>query len=138
MLIVAEIAGRITGEDQLSTSPLDLAKIDHIPIHRLLADATRSVRLCECEGRGGSDLSPDQAHICIDCNFTSCLKCGQKPLHNYGSLDNYSRLHPSNFEKLLKQALPMRIAFEGIQDDILNSLFNSKPAKDIAAKTRKL
>ena len=133
-LMKDDIARRIQGEEQLSTSPLDLAKIEHIPIRRLLEDASRSARLCECEGRGGSHLTPDQAHHCRDCNFTSCLKCGQKPTHDYVSLAEYQRLHPSNFEKQLKQALPMRLAVDGINDELLEYL---RATKDGAAITTK-
>ena len=132
-LISAVLAARIKGEDQLTTSSLDLAKIEHIPIKRLLAEATRSVRLCECEGRGGSDLSPDQAHRCTECNFTSCLKCGQKPTHSYSSLADYERLHPSNFEKLLKQALPMRLSVDGVTEEMLEYL-RATTGKDIPDK----
>src|SRR5947207_7761399 len=127
-----DISKGITGEDQLTTYPLDLAKIEHIPIHRLLADATRSVRLCECEGRGGSDLTPDQAHKCLECNFTSCLKCGQKPTHSYAPLDRFERLHPSNFEKSLKQALPMRLSVDGISEEMLEQLRLQKNSSRIS------
>ena len=134
-LIIDNIARRIQGEEQLSTSHLDLAKIEHIPINRLLADASRSARLCECEGRGGSNLTPDQTHKCLDCNFTSCLKCGQKPTHNYVSLADYQRLHPSNFEKQLKQALPMRLSVDGITDAVLEYLRATKDGAAIATKS---
>lgn len=133
-LTIATIANRIKGEDQLTTSSLDLAKIEHIPIQRLLAEASRSARLCECEGRGGSDLSPEQAHRCTECNFTSCLKCGQKPTHAYSSIPAYERLHPSNFEKLLKQALPMRLSVNGVTEGMLEYLQFTK-GKDVPEKT---
>lgn len=117
-----DIAGHISGEDKLTTTSLDLSKIEHISIQQLLADASRSARLCECEGRGGSDLTPEQVHRCRECGFVSCLKCGQKPTHDYAPLERYQRLHPSDFEKQLKQALPMRIMIDGITEDMLEHL----------------
>ena len=139
MLTVTDnIARHITGEEQLSTSPLDLVTTQHIPIRRLLEDASRSVRLCECEGRSGFDLTPDQAQKCRECEFTSCLKCGQKPTHDYHSLQDFQRLHPSIFEKLVKQALPMRLRVEGITDDLLDSLRESKSASQIKERTWKM
>ena len=131
---VDDIASHIAGDEQLTKCTLDLSKIEHIPIQRLLSEASRSVRLCECEGRSGSDLSPDQAHQCQQCGFTSCLKCGQKPTHDYIPLHGFERLHPSNFEKLLKQALPMRLKVDGVTEEMLEDLRTTK-ASEVNEKT---
>lgn len=116
-----DISGRICGDEQLTQSELDLFTTENVPLVEVFNGAQRSRRLCQCEGR--EQMTSNKLHICLDCGFSSCEKCGGRPEHNYVPYDKTdSRITPASFAKLLKRALPMRLRLGGIDGDTLENL----------------
>ncbi|KAJ3021731.1 hypothetical protein HKX48_007900 [Thoreauomyces humboldtii] len=110
---------RVVGEDQLESSTYDLGSCRPVgTIAAVLADAKRSARLCGCEGRDAIALAP--IRVCLDCQVTSCEKCGKRPKHNYVPLQG-SRISPADFEDTLKGVLPMRLCLHGFSRDMLDA-----------------
>ncbi|KAI0339611.1 hypothetical protein BDW22DRAFT_1335785 [Trametopsis cervina] len=113
----------ISGEDRLVEKPLDLAAANAArSMAELLADATKSIRLCECEGR--KDMTTRQLQRCADCGATSCIKCGGRPKHNFEPIDlvAHPRLPPSDFERELKASLPMALVLSSVTQKLLDKL----------------
>ncbi|TFY81373.1 hypothetical protein EWM64_g2645 [Hericium alpestre] len=112
----------ISGEEQLLEAPFDLSKTAEHSLSQLLTDAMRSVRLCDCEGR--KDMTSRELRRCADCGWTSCVKCGGRPEHNYEVLDFEAlpRLSPSAFTRGLKAALPMRVALSSVTEAFMDGL----------------
>jgi hypothetical protein len=112
----------ITGDNKLQEKPLDLAARAARPLADLLADATKSARLCECEGR--KDMTTRQLRRCQNCGSTSCVRCGGYPEHKFEDikLAENPRMHPSEFERELKASLPMVLLLPGVTQDLLNGL----------------
>lgn len=78
--------------------------------------ANQSSRACYCEGRSGMTDAPLQK--CKACDHTTCVKCGISPKHEYVSFSP-DRIAPTDFEQLLKSAIPMKIMLAGLSiDDI--------------------
>ncbi|KAK9448197.1 uncharacterized protein V1518DRAFT_419949 [Limtongia smithiae] len=103
------------GEDHLEIVDIDLATYDEdTTLPELLVLCNKSRRLCTCEGRSSITMNPIQ--ICKQCGFTSCSRCGGRPEHDYEPLDTSDRVLPTDFEKILKKAIPMRVKVEGIND----------------------
>ncbi|KAF8446480.1 hypothetical protein BGX38DRAFT_1271075 [Terfezia claveryi] len=118
---VEDISYRVSGDEQLVESALDLFTTENVPLKEILDGAQRSRRLCQCEGR--EQMTSNKLNICLDCGFPSCEKCGGRPEHNYvpyAGID--SRIVPSAFAKLLKRALPMRLKLGGIDGGGLEEL----------------
>lgn len=118
-----DIEGRITGEDQLSQQPLDLAaSTSQLTLQAILEQAQRSARLCSCEGR--KDMTERTLNRCVDCDSTSCVKCGGRPEHNLQPIDlkAHPRLSPSTFEKDLKAVLPMSLTVSSVTKALLDKL----------------
>ncbi|EPS37854.1 hypothetical protein H072_8336 [Dactylellina haptotyla CBS 200.50] len=90
-----------------SFQELDLAGSKQLKIKDLLKAATRSARMCVCEGR--TLMSTNSVQICSACGHSSCTKCGQKPTHVYTAFDKFPRIEPSKFEDQLKDILPMLV-----------------------------
>ncbi|KAI0317160.1 hypothetical protein OF83DRAFT_1059143 [Amylostereum chailletii] len=119
---VESVEDHISGEDQLHQAPLDLSSTTNTPLPILLTNAMKSARLCDCEGR--KDITDRQIMRCLDCGSSSCVKCGGRPEHNTEPVDVQSepRLSPSTFSPDLKNALPMRLQFTGIDGQLLDGL----------------
>ncbi|KAL5513360.1 hypothetical protein ACEPAH_3759 [Sanghuangporus vaninii] len=132
-LTQADIEAHISGEDKLSERPLDLSTMVESSLKALLRKAQASVRLCECEGR--TDMTTRVLNRCVDCDFTSCEKCGGRPEHNYQAIDfsDRPRLSPQAFSQELKAALPMSISVQGMTGDLLDALHQAH-ASDIPEK----
>ncbi|KAA1132444.1 hypothetical protein PGTUg99_009453 [Puccinia graminis f. sp. tritici] len=108
----------ITGNEDLSTYPLDLSKTCPIKPD-FFGRATASARLCICEGRSGTASAKIQC--CQTCGYTSCQTCGGRPSHNYQVRDS-ERLSPGVFERELKEILPMRLSIDGLNQDLFSQL----------------
>ncbi|KAI0773312.1 hypothetical protein BD413DRAFT_541087 [Trametes elegans] len=120
---VEDVESHVTGEEQLSQQPLDLAaSASQTTLEGILDEAERSARLCGCEGRKG--MTDRTLNRCVDCNSTSCVKCGGRPEHNYQAVDlkAHPRLSPSEFEKDLKAVLPMSLNISGVSKKLLDKL----------------
>jgi hypothetical protein len=108
----------ITGNEDLSTYPLDLSKTCPIKPD-FFGRATASARLCICEGRSGTASAKIQC--CQTCGYTSCQTCGGRPSHNYQVRDS-ERLSAGVFERELKEILPMRLSIDGLNQDLFSQL----------------
>ncbi|KAG2338586.1 hypothetical protein BDR05DRAFT_918202 [Suillus weaverae] len=113
---------RIKGHEDLVERPLDLAATQTDSITRILEDAQKSVRLCQCEGR--KDITTRDLLRCVDCGSSSCKKCAGRPEHSFEPLDvvQLPRLSPSAFVRGLKSTLPMCISLTGVDENLLDSL----------------
>ena len=113
---------RIQGHGDLVERPLDLAATQTDSISRILEDAQKSVRLCQCEGR--KDITTRDLLLCRDCGSSSCRKCAGRPEHNFEPVDvtKVPRLSPSTFVRGLKSTLPMCISLTGVDKELLVSL----------------
>ncbi|PIL24715.1 hypothetical protein GSI_12601 [Ganoderma sinense ZZ0214-1] len=121
-LPVDDIDTHITGEDQLTERPLNLAaSVSQLSLAGLLDKAHRSARLCDCEGR--KDMTDRPLNRCVDCYATSCDRCGGRPEHNYQPIDLAAspRLPPSTFEEELKMMLPMSLSISNVAEQVLNA-----------------
>ncbi|KAG0146890.1 hypothetical protein CROQUDRAFT_656689 [Cronartium quercuum f. sp. fusiforme G11] len=108
----------LKGEEDLTAAPLDLSKT--IPVSSgFLERARTSARLCVCEGRLG--IATAKIQCCQTCTYTSCQTCGGRPRHNY-EVQSSERLHPIDFERELKDILPMRLSLQGINESFLSQL----------------
>ena len=118
-----DIEAHITGEEQLEQKPLNLAaSVSELAMQDILDLAHRSRRLCTCEGR--KDMTDRILYHCMDCDSTSCVKCGGRPEHNYQPIDlkAHPRLSPSTFEQDLKAILPMSLTLSNVSQTLLNTL----------------
>jgi hypothetical protein len=108
------LENHISGEDKLVTRPLNHEMSAELTLSNILDGATRSARLCECEGRAGMTDRPLKR--CKGCNSSSCTKCGGRPEHDAEPIDFTSapRLPPLDFHKQLKTKLPMCLLIDGI------------------------
>ncbi|KAG6827082.1 hypothetical protein H0H92_013265 [Tricholoma furcatifolium] len=120
--IESSTTNAIVGEDQLVHKALDLSATRTIPFHKLLEDAEKSSRLCPCEGR--LDITKRQLFRCIDCDTSSCKKCGGRPEHNPVVIDVISnpRLSPFDLAKELQSVLPMCISLCNVTQELLDGL----------------
>lgn len=76
----------------------------------LLAVAARTVSYCQCEKQTGSKNDLVQ---CTQCGHTACISCAGSPTHSYKELNlKVRRTNPSDFKKLLRRILPMRLVLE--------------------------
>ena len=99
----------VVGQDKLVKRPLDLG-MKPITMKELLDKASRSARLCVCEGETGTTPSEDLV-MCSDCNHTCCVKCCGRPEHNYAARV-VKRLLPEDFKAELKNSLPMHLKLD--------------------------
>ncbi|OCH91470.1 hypothetical protein OBBRIDRAFT_812104 [Obba rivulosa] len=116
----SSIEERIKGEEQLVQQPLDLASTSEVELEKLLRNAEKSARLCDCEGR--KDMTDRQLNRCRDCGSSSCVKCGGRPEHNPEPIDvtTNPRLAPSIFARELKSTLPMSLSLSSISQKLLD------------------
>ncbi|KAJ3557316.1 hypothetical protein NM688_g1536 [Phlebia brevispora] len=119
---------QVSGEDQLQEKPLDLSATAISSLENLLADAMKSARLCQCEGR--KDMTDRVLNRCRDCGSSSCVKCGGRPEHNTVQIDlvAHPRLSPLKFARTLKSVLPMALQLTNITSDLLTELKKSSKA----------
>ena len=116
---------RIAGLDQLITHPLELAATSDLVWSELLRRSTAARRWCRCEGR--ISISDRQMQECRDCGMTACVKCGQRPEHNYEKVTfSEPRPQPVDFAEEAKKAIPMALRFSHCPDErALNALASS-------------
>jgi hypothetical protein len=112
----------IVGEQLLHKKPLDFSSASEYSLKSILSRASKSARLCSCEGR--KDITTQELLRCQDCGTSSCKKCGGRPEHNPELIDVTSnpRLSPLTFAKELKSTLPMCLSLKGITKDLLEKL----------------
>ncbi len=112
---------KVTGLDQLAEAPLDMAKMADMSLRTLLDKAKASARLCACEGRLGQTQNP--LSRCLDCDHTSCSRCGGRPEHQYEPIDTIKnpRIQPLTFQKEAKDALPMCVKVTGWTTEMLET-----------------
>jgi len=103
-------------------------KCDLLGLDTITAAAARTVCYCQCERQSGSKEDLKQ---CTQCGHTACFACAGNPTHSYKSLQlKGRRTNPSDFKKLLKGILPMRLMLEGLSIEAFQeyrSLFPSDP-----------
>ncbi|KAH8923781.1 hypothetical protein BT69DRAFT_1281148 [Atractiella rhizophila] len=109
----------IVGEELLESTTLDIDHCAPMSVDDILQKATVSARLCTCEGR--NDITSNDVQKCEKCGATSCKKCGGKPEHSYVDLD-HTRIHPHDFDKEIKDVLPMRLSFDGVDTAVLEAM----------------
>ncbi|KAJ4466088.1 hypothetical protein C8J55DRAFT_565810 [Lentinula edodes] len=124
---------RIIGEKSLIFEPLNLTATQNQSLAHLLGIASKTVRLCSCEGR--TDITSRPISRCIDCGASSCKRCGGRPEHNTEPIDIIAspRLPPSTFEMELKSALPMCLSLLNVTAKLLDEL-NEKTLGDLNGK----
>ena len=105
----AAAKAEIVGQDKLVKRPLDLG-MKPIAMKELLDKASRSARLCVCEGETGTTPS-DELVLCGDCAHTCCVKCCGRPEHNYAK-HVVKRMLPEDFKEQLKNSLPMHMKLD--------------------------
>ncbi|KAF9224022.1 hypothetical protein BS17DRAFT_703902 [Gyrodon lividus] len=116
------IEDRICGVGELAARPLNLSATKTVSVKAVLEHATRSVRLCLCEGR--KDITTRELLRCKDCGSSSCKKCAGRPEHNFEPLDvqTISRLPPGTFVRELKSILPMCLSITSVTEELLDDL----------------
>jgi hypothetical protein len=114
------LENHVSGEDKLVTRPLNHEISSEHSLSDILDGASRSARLCECEGRAGVTDRP--LRRCKGCDSSSCIKCGGRPEHDTEPLSFASghRLSPLEFHKQLKTKLPMCMLIDGISSESLD------------------
>jgi site-specific DNA-cytosine methylase len=75
----------------------------------LLDRAARSARRCLCKGSAG--IARKAIQECIDCEHTTCTRCGGNPTHNYRIVKNVKRSSPVEFDAHLRSQLPQSLTF---------------------------
>ncbi|OBZ73756.1 hypothetical protein A0H81_06364 [Grifola frondosa] len=112
----------ITGESQLVEQPLDLSATSDMTLAEVLANAEKSARLCDCEGR--KEMTDRVLNRCQDCGSSSCVRCGGRPEHNFAPIDvaAHPRMSPSAFENRLKSVLPMSLVLSKVSQSLLDKM----------------
>ena len=113
-----------------STGSLDFARSDHSSVKELCDKASRSARLCYCEGL--TEITKNQILCCMDCGHFNCMECGAIPSHRYepSKRDSTWRVQPRDFANLLKKNLPMVIVFSGFEDEAGEQYISKYPTCD--------
>lgn len=116
------VEDHISGLQHLVEQPLDLSKMKADPVKDVLEHATRSVRLCHCEGR--KDITTRELLRCKDCGSSSCKKCAGRPEHSFEPLDaqTVTRIPPGTFVREIKSILPMCLSVTNTTADLLDNL----------------
>lgn len=128
------VENRISGLEQLVEQPLGLTKVKVDRMNDILEHATRSVRLCLCEGR--KDITTRELLRCQECNSSSCKKCAGRPEHSFEPLDvqTVARIPPGTFVRELKSVLPMCLSITNTTADLLDNL---RSASDVTIPERR-
>lgn len=98
---LTDVATTPTVSDERSVADLNLCD--------LLDRASRSARRCLCEGSVG--IARKDIQQCVDCQHTTCTRCGGNPTHNYQIVKNVLRTSPIKFEEYLRSRLPQSLTF---------------------------
>jgi len=110
-----EVAPLVSSQFTIETSEID--------VNLLLKEAAASAQRCTCEGP--NDIAQKPIQTCNDCDHTTCLACGGKPMHNYDAVHvpRQDRKDPADFIRTWGSQLPaqMRVVLDGGIDDLLNS-----------------
>lgn len=126
----ARLARKATRENALGPAkPLSFLPSSHDSTQDLFQLARNSVRLCSCEG--SVTLTKQPIFRCRHCSHTACKRCAGIPTHSYEILDQaiiQSRIEPSTFSKTLKECLPMRLKFSGLN---VNTFDHMRRAFDV-------
>jgi hypothetical protein len=104
-------------EATLERKSSDPASYPQKSVSELTELASRSSRLCYCEGR--HEKLNTGFRQCKLCKHTACIKCGVNPRHDYQPFDQWvidSRISPAEAEVLLKASIPKKISFANAFD----------------------
>ena len=95
----------------VATTPIVSSEHSVADLHLsdLLDRASRSARRCLCEG--SADIARRAIQQCVDCQHTTCTRCGGNPTHNYRIVKNDLRTSPIKFEEHLRSRLPQSLKF---------------------------
>ena len=111
-----------------------VAESGPLGLDALLAVAARTVSYCQCEKQSGSKNDLVQ---CTQCGHTACIACAGSPTHSYKELKlKVSRTNPSDFKKLLKGILPMRLVLEGLPVKVFQEYHSLFPGDTTARPSR--
>lgn len=89
---------------------LDLSSYKPRLVSELSLMAQCSIRLCLCEG--ATSITTKRLLVCQQCEHTACERCAGIPKHFYRYLGQSQisvRKTPHEFEKAIKDSLPMRL-----------------------------
>jgi len=98
---IVDVATRPVASDKHLTEDLKLSN--------LLDRARRSARRCLCEGSFG--IARKAIQQCVDCQHTTCTKCGGNPAHDYRIVKDVTRTSPVEYEEYLRSQLPQSLTF---------------------------
>ena len=113
--------------------PLHIKAIGSTSFTTIQELSSKTMQLCSCEGRFGCSPSPLQH--CLSCGHTTCTTCGQNPLHKYEPIPKFvsdQRSNPSNFERKIKNWLPLQLQFD-ISDNLASSISGNPEDKVMQA-----
>jgi hypothetical protein len=120
----SDLSVPLMDEQYLTPVDANLTSYEPVSVARLLDLASKSSRLCLCEGR--SFLTKSRLQKCSSCKHTTCEKCGGNPSHEKYEPINADiisqRILPSDFEDIVKRAIPMKVEVSGITDNYFNKV----------------
>jgi len=81
-------------------------RFQELELTTMLDEASKSSQKCACEGP--FDIARRAIQTCLDCGHSTCISCGGKPTHNYGSIRSQpkDRLDPHIFRDKWESRLP--------------------------------
>ena len=100
----------VMDDSDLRVMELDLSSYKPSLVSDLSLMAQCSIRLCLCEG--ATSITTKRLLVCQQCEHIACERCAGIPEHFYRYLDRSQisvRKKPHEFEKAIKDALPMRL-----------------------------
>lgn len=85
----------------------------NIDVDEFMREAALSSSKCACEGP--NDITPKSIQTCQECGHTSCLACGNKPVHEYNAthLHKRDRTAPVDFMIKWSSKMPSQFGFQG-------------------------
>lgn len=102
-----------------------------LSVHEIIKIGNTSRRLCVCEGQ--SIIKRKGIQKCSLCGHTSCTSCGGNPTHNYETMNDIERSSPLTFGNMLKEILPMRLAFSNLSPEEYLSIL---PEQELNCETK--
>lgn len=100
----------IVGTDNLERRTQSAPAAMSMPL--LIQDAATTSQKCYCEGQ--ISIAEKPTHSCHDCGQSTCIACGNKPIHNYAQPSMAPRSVPATFIQKWRSALPLRIRFSNV------------------------